>query len=357
MVKNFHIRGFCKLKLPKSYQRYHMKSIARTISKMIYRLQRVRERDFSMIVETAARAPGTLRPGSPARCPGGGPAVGAGPVAAGAGSPSGSEESNSPTELNSCRRLTDKPPLVKRLALGLAGALAPGDDDATPLVTDTHSPSHCGVAGTGGGYVNESAGDAEVRTRRSNGELPRRGPRDLRVPLDNRQPWCGAQSSGGSSSSGSSSCGSAHVVRSPNNNAPRPEPELKRAPWFQAGIPREIALEVLGGQPVGTFLVRSSSSQADCYALSVRVPRDFQPTGIAHYLILRTPKGYKIKGFTKEFPSLSALVTHHSVMPELLPCPLLLARRAPRAPRRDDLADADCPALADFRRMMCELDV
>lgn len=28
------------------------------------------------------------------------------------------EEADSPTELNSCRRLVDKPPLVKRLAMG-----------------------------------------------------------------------------------------------------------------------------------------------------------------------------------------------------------------------------------------------
>lgn len=57
----------------------------------------------------------------------------------------------------------------------------------------------------------------------------------------------------------------------------------------------QIALEVLSTQPVGAFLVRGSTTQAGCYALSVRVPRDFTPAGIAHYLILRTPKGYKIK--------------------------------------------------------------
>ncbi|XP_045535056.1 src-like-adapter 2 [Papilio machaon] len=96
----------------------------------------------------------------------------------------------------------------------------------------------------------------------------------------------------------------------------------------------QIALEVLGAQGVGAFLVRASTTQRGCLALSLRVPRDFAHHGIAHYLILRTPKGYKIKGFTKEFASLSALVTHHSVMPELLPVPLRLPR-APRAPRPD----------------------
>jgi hypothetical protein len=58
---------------------------------------------------------------------------------------------------------------------------------------------------------------------------------------------------------------------------------------------REITLEVLGQEPVGAFMVRESTSKPGCYALSLRVPRDFQPTGIAHYLIMRTNKGFKIK--------------------------------------------------------------
>lgn len=67
------------------------------------------------------------------------------------------------------------------------------------------------------------------------------------------------------------------------------------APWFQAGIPREIALEILAQEPVGAFMVRESTSKPGCFALSLRVPRSFQPTGIAHYLIIRANKGYKIK--------------------------------------------------------------
>ena len=58
---------------------------------------------------------------------------------------------------------------------------------------------------------------------------------------------------------------------------------------------REIALEVLSQEPVGAFMVRESTTKHGCYALSLRVPRDFQVSGIAHYLILNTAKGYKIK--------------------------------------------------------------
>lgn len=62
---------------------------------------------------------------------------------------------------------------------------------------------------------------------------------------------------------------------------------------------RETALELLGHEPEGAFMVRESTSKPGCYALSMRVPLDFQPSGIAHYLILRTAKGYKIKVSTK----------------------------------------------------------
>ncbi|XP_060801881.1 uncharacterized protein LOC106130252 [Amyelois transitella] len=272
-------------------------------------------------------------------------------------SPSSSEESNSPTEINCYRRLGDRPPLMKRIAMGFSGALLqPSDDDSTPLVADTPTtPTNMPLC-LNGGYINE-ASEAEARTRESNRDppvaLPRRNDslhneldadfrRCTNIKMNNPSGPCSRTTS---SSSGASSCGGGGSHASGNNNVPRAEPELRHAPWFQQGIPREIALEVLSSQAVGAFLVRGSTTQAGCYALSVRVPRDFQPSGIAHYLILRTPKGYKIKGFTKEFTSLSALVTHHSVMPELLPVPLRLARAPPaRAAHRREHADIDAVA-------------
>ncbi|KAH1008140.1 hypothetical protein HUJ05_008723 [Dendroctonus ponderosae] len=114
------------------------------------------------------------------------------------------------------------------------------------------------------------------------------------------------------------------------------------APWYQEGIPREIALEILHQEPIGSFMVRKSTTKLGCFALSVRVPRSFHARGIAHYLIIYSAKGYRIKGFTKDFPSLGSLIVHHSVMPELLPCPLSLARYHPIriiADSRHDFAD------------------
>jgi tensin len=69
--------------------------------------------------------------------------------------------------------------------------------------------------------------------------------------------------------------------------------ELKGAPWFQAGLPREISLEILSRQNPGAFLVRLSESKMGCFALSLRVPPPAPK--VAHYLILRTQRGFKIK--------------------------------------------------------------
>lgn len=69
--------------------------------------------------------------------------------------------------------------------------------------------------------------------------------------------------------------------------------ELKDFAWFQAGIPREISLELLMRKNPGEFLVRESTTKLGCFALSLRVP----PPGpkVAHYLIVKTSRGYKIK--------------------------------------------------------------
>ncbi|CAG0896886.1 unnamed protein product [Darwinula stevensoni] len=129
--------------------------------------------------------------------------------------------------------------------------------------------------------------------------------------------------------------------------------ELRTAPWFQAGIPREIALEVLMGEGEGSFLVRKSVTKPGCFALSLRVPAESQPSGISHYLIIRTNRGYKIKGMTKEFPSLNSLITHHSVMPELLPCPLSLQRHNPN-PGFD--SSSEYHTLSDCRLYLTDCD-
>ena len=63
---------------------------------------------------------------------------------------------------------------------------------------------------------------------------------------------------------------------------------LEEAGWFHAGIPREIAMEILAQQSEGSFVVRESSSQPGYYALSMKAPDG----RIVHYLIQSSPGGY-----------------------------------------------------------------
>ncbi|XP_016839897.1 DEP domain-containing protein DDB_G0279099 isoform X4 [Nasonia vitripennis] len=328
-----------------------------------------------------------------------------------------SDESNSPTELNSYKRLADKPPLIKRLAMGLTGGRdvlgLNGEDDSCPLVSGGSTPtSPTTTRPHSGGYINEAIIESDTNsstttTSRSSTQqqLQQQQHNSKTLPatenLDNtinssinaknfniennrlaQNSLNGATEADFKSkrrSQISTSSSSVPADGSMLGSTPTPPPlpertdslnnrseegELRRAPWFQAGIPREITLEVLSQEPEGAFMVRESTSKPGCYALSLRVPREFQPSGIAHYLIMRTNKGYKIKGFTKEFTTLTALITHHSVMPELLPCPLSLSRYNPSFVKTDsskDFADIDSDpdynTLADFRKMMADLNV
>merc|ERR1719278_562153 len=125
--------------------------------------------------------------------------------------------------------------------------------------------------------------------------------------------------------------------------------DLSSAPWFQATMPRELAMSVLMREPLGSFMVRNSTSQPGTLALSLRVPESFHPEGITHYIIVRHKTGYKIKGFLKHHPSLTS---HHSVMPELLPVPLNIHRHNPAFPPD---RDSDYAALQDFSQLMRDL--
>ncbi|XP_047113769.1 tensin-4-like [Schistocerca piceifrons] len=270
-----------------------------------------------------------------------------------------SDEDNSPTELNSCRRLADKPPLVKRLDClptpndGGGGDL-PLDDDppcwnAAPHPAPPSAPAPASPALPTAPPAPHDTSQPPLPPLPQS-PPPQPPPRTGTPPVDK---------------TGGSVC-PCHADCTPDKGtpatSPRHQPLEMREPWFRTGMPRETALEVLDHEPEGAFMVRESTSKPGCYALSLRVPRDFQPSGIAHYLILRTAKGYKIKGFTKEFSSLASLITHHSVMPELLPVPLALSRYRPALGKSDssrDFSDGDCDrdynTLADLRQMLAEL--
>lgn len=101
-------------------------------------------------------------------------------------------------------------------------------------------------------------------------------------------------------------------------------PSLPATPttWFNESLSRDAAIHALKTKEVGSFYVRKSAKAEHCYALSLTVA----DSKVQHYLIQQTEAGYRIKGCSKEFFTLQALVTHHSVMKEKLPVPLLLRR-------------------------------
>ncbi|CAI4230875.1 unnamed protein product [Auanema sp. JU1783] len=98
--------------------------------------------------------------------------------------------------------------------------------------------------------------------------------------------------------------------------------QLENVNYFVKLPTRELLVRNLLSHPEGAFVVRYSESKKRCLALSVRVPQNYNASGIAHYLIIRNEDGYRIKGFNKNFASLQMLVTHYSVLQEQLPVPL-----------------------------------
>lgn len=133
-------------------------------------------------------------------------------------------------------------------------------------------------------------------------------------------------------------------AHSPMHSSPTSIPAITPA-WYKEHLSRDAASRLLKHREVGSFVVRRSAKR-DCFALSLTVPpkssaanvnniMEHQPsqhsTGkqhkVVHYLIEQTNKEFfRIKGFGKEFQTLQALVTHHSVMKEKLPVALRLER-------------------------------
>ncbi|CAF0797834.1 unnamed protein product [Brachionus calyciflorus] len=90
--------------------------------------------------------------------------------------------------------------------------------------------------------------------------------------------------------------------------------------WFNEKISREQAEELLMQHQIGLFIVRKSESMTGCYVLSVKVPKFINSNEVSHYLIVRSKKGYCVRGaMHKEFQDIKSLVTHCSFMRDLIP--------------------------------------
>lgn len=97
-----------------------------------------------------------------------------------------------------------------------------------------------------------------------------------------------------------------------------PSEGLDHAAWFQQGIPREIAMELLAMSDDGAFIVRDSQSQPGNYALTMR-----GNTLMHHFIIRQTPRGL-VLGLDEDrqpfFATLHDLITHYSKHKGVLPC-------------------------------------
>ncbi|XP_071502764.1 uncharacterized protein [Diadema antillarum] len=125
------------------------------------------------------------------------------------------------------------------------------------------------------------------------------------------------------------------------------------APWFKAGIPKEIAFEILHQQEKGAFIVRESKSHPGSYALSMKVDTSFNDSSLANYLVVRTKNGgYTIKGFGRDFPDLPRLVYYYTLNQDQLPCKLVFSGTNPlfqQGAREDSESDEDEDP--DYRRV------
>lgn len=65
--------------------------------------------------------------------------------------------------------------------------------------------------------------------------------------------------------------------------------------WYLPGIPREFVTEMLQQAEEGSFFVRDSHSKPGCFALTMRVPREANPSGFANFLIVKVKDGVMIQ--------------------------------------------------------------
>lgn len=97
---------------------------------------------------------------------------------------------------------------------------------------------------------------------------------------------------------------------------------IQNAAWFQAGVPREIAMELLEMSDDGAFVVRDSSSQPGNYALTLK------GDGLMHHFIIRkVPQGYVLGSEAQgqsPFGDLGSLIVNYAGTPGCLPCCLSL---------------------------------
>ncbi|KAH8408119.1 hypothetical protein KR222_009282, partial [Zaprionus bogoriensis] len=100
------------------------------------------------------------------------------------------------------------------------------------------------------------------------------------------------------------------------------EPELLQCAWYQPRITLKAAQQHLQQATAGSFLLRRSSAPRS-YELCLRLEHKVKCYAVQ---CSRRSEMYSLKGAKKQFSTLKALITHHSVMAEQLPLTLDMPR-------------------------------
>ena len=134
------------------------------------------------------------------------------------------------------------------------------------------------------------------------------------------------------------------IIKNINANANKiVDAKTLSASWFCPNMTRKQSEAALKACPVGSFIVRNSSSQDQerSRVLSVRSPG---PGQVHHHLLLVSQGAQLVQlaGSKKSFPSLFSLVTHLSIMKENLACRLLItAEDSDSETDNEDIIDID----------------
>ncbi|XP_026162834.1 src-like-adapter 2 [Mastacembelus armatus] len=141
--------------------------------------------------------------------------------------------------------------------------------------------------------------------------------------------------------------------------------------WLFTGISRYKAEELLmqPNNQTGAFLIRESTTNRDCYSMSVlRRTNPSYLDCVKHYRISHLPNRWVYISAGLTFPSLHELVEHYSATPDGLCCRLTVpcfiqdsditreARPVPTAIRRPTMNWKDISSSVIFRRKRTESD-
>lgn len=112
------------------------------------------------------------------------------------------------------------------------------------------------------------------------------------------------------------------------------EPELLQCAWYQPRITLKAAQEHLQSATPGCFILRRSTPRS--FELCLRLEHKVK----CYAVQCSRSEMYSLKGAPKQFSTLKALITHHSVMAEQLPLTLDM-------PREQDLVKTSAMRYAD----------